>query len=527
MALVNPQIAMSYRPTVEYQPRNALAEAAQLQNIVGAQTQQEVATMQLEKMRRDEANLASLMRTITEKGGPADPIEASMAMIKSQIPHFMDLGFKMQEAIRQGDRDRITMGLPPLYPTFSTPKAGPAGGTTEPAAPAAAAPVAPQGDLVAAPIAPPVGTVRELPPGSAPGPERALAAPTNVLATAAAPAAPAPVNALAPTPAPAAAPANAMVRAPEIQRALGMMLSTNPGVRKAGELDYSRLTATPPETIRLMNAFGIPISPEGFVRFERLKQNPGEFTRLLEASGLPEADQRALIRQRLQKESTHAPATTVNVSTEKKFGERFGGLVAERDVGKLEAAENAGKVIENADRITELLATGKVITGTGANVRLQLAKALNLAGGTDTERIANTEVLISSLARSTMGAIKQSNLGAGQGFTNADRDFLEKAESGQITYDAASLRRLADLSRRAGVASIESWNKRVQQIPKAALEGTGISSEPIPVPGRRPASVMNIPQAAIDMLKSGKGTREQFDEQFGPGSADRVLPRGK
>jgi hypothetical protein len=33
----------------------------------------------------------------------------------------------------------------------------------------------------------------------------------------------------------------------------------------------------------------------------------------------------------------------------------------------------------------------------------------------------------------------------------------------------------------------------------------------------------NIPQAAIDFLKQGRGTREQFDAQFGPGSAKRVL----
>jgi hypothetical protein len=33
----------------------------------------------------------------------------------------------------------------------------------------------------------------------------------------------------------------------------------------------------------------------------------------------------------------------------------------------------------------------------------------------------------------------------------------------------------------------------------------------------------NIPQAAIDFLKQGRGTREQFDAQFGPGSAKKVL----
>jgi hypothetical protein len=37
-----------------------------------------------------------------------------------------------------------------------------------------------------------------------------------------------------------------------------------------------------------------------------------------------------------------------------------------------------------------------------------------------------------------------------------------------------------------------------------------------------PAAAMNIPQAAINDLKAGRGTPEQFDEQFGAGAAARV-----
>jgi hypothetical protein len=222
-----------------------------------------------------------------------------------------------------------------------------------------------------------------------------------------------------------------------------------------------------------------------------------------------------------------ASQQVVNVSTEKKYGERFGGLIADQDAAKLSAAENAPQAAATADRVMDLISSGKVITGTGANARLQLAKALNLAGGTDSEKIRNTEVLVSSLAETTLGAIKSSNLGAGQGFTNADRDFLEKAKAGQLSYDAKSLTELARLSRLAAEKSADSWNTRVKQIPASALQGTGISTNPVVVPPRKTSSVMNIPSAAIDMLKSGAGTREQFDAQFGPGSADRVLPKGK
>ncbi len=224
-----------------------------------------------------------------------------------------------------------------------------------------------------------------------------------------------------------------------------------------------------------------------------------------------------------------ASQTNVNVSTEKKYGERFGGLIADQDAAKLSAAEAAPGAAATADRVLDLIGTGKVITGTGANVRLQLAKALNLAGGTDSEKIKNTEVLVSSLAETTLGAIKSSNLGAGQGFTNADRDFLEKAKAGQLTYDSKSLAELARLSRLAAEKSAESWNTRVKQIPAAALEGTGISTNPIVVPKRsKPAAAdtSGIPAAAIQALQAGQGTAEQFDAIFGPGAAARVL-KGK
>lgn len=228
-----------------------------------------------------------------------------------------------------------------------------------------------------------------------------------------------------------------------------------------------------------------------------------------------------------KKDIARAGATNLNVNTEKTYGSKFGGLIAESDAAKLSAAENAPRMAENADRIADLLATGKVITGTGANARLQLAKALNLAGGSDSERIKNTEVLVSSLAETTLGAIKASNLGAGQGFTNADRDFLEKAVAGQLSYDQKSLGELARLSRRAAEKSAEAWNKRSASIPKSALEGTGISTEPVVIPPRKTSSVMNIPAGAISALKAGQGSPEQFDAIFGAGSANRILGGGK
>jgi hypothetical protein len=218
----------------------------------------------------------------------------------------------------------------------------------------------------------------------------------------------------------------------------------------------------------------------------------------------------------------------VSLSTEKKWGETFGTEVAKQDIDLKKAAEGAPEAAATSNRVLQLLSTGQVFTGTGANVKLQLAKLLRLGGATDNEAIANTEVLISSLADTTLGAIKSSGLGAGQGFTNTDRDFLERAKAGQITYDAKSLRDLANLAYRASKITADKWNKRRSQMPQDVIKSIGIDTSDIEVPpmfgakptgGNKPAGKMsNLP------TKNSKGWVLHIDKN---GNSAYVSPDGK
>jgi hypothetical protein len=155
MALVNPQIAMSYRPTTEYQPRNALAEYAQLQSIVGGQRQAEVADMQLEKYRQDRAALDNIRRAIVAKGGPPDLGAAAEEMIRSGNPDYIERGAAILETVRSQrqweDYQRSRTGA---TAPASAPGAIVGGGAPAAPAPAAAAAAAPA--PVAAPVAAPV-----------------------------------------------------------------------------------------------------------------------------------------------------------------------------------------------------------------------------------------------------------------------------------------------------------------------------------------------------------------------------------
>lgn len=101
MALVNPQIAMSYRPTTEYQPRNALAEYAQLQSIVGGQRQAEVADLQLEDLRRERDILGQISAAVSAKGGP-DLKTASLLMMRN--PRTSEQGYKIYQSIKNQER---------------------------------------------------------------------------------------------------------------------------------------------------------------------------------------------------------------------------------------------------------------------------------------------------------------------------------------------------------------------------------------------------------------------------------------
>lgn len=220
-----------------------------------------------------------------------------------------------------------------------------------------------------------------------------------------------------------------------------------------------------------------------------------------------------------------ASAANISVSTEKKYGEALAGKVADVDINKMTTAESAPRLADSANRIIDLVSRGDVFTGPAADIKLNIARALNIAGADNQQKIANTEQLIASTGQSTLDAIKGAGLGTGQGFTDKDLKFLQGIAGGTINLTAQTLTELATLQHRVATRAADAWSKRVKEIPKDALAGTGISTEPIKVPPL--SSVMKkgafgIPQGAIDDLKAGLGTDAQFDAQFGPGAAARV-----
>ena len=181
-----------------------------------------------------------------------------------------------------------------------------------------------------------------------------------------------------------------------------------------------------------------------------------------------------------------AGASNITMSTEKKYGEQFAGKMADTDIAKMTTAEKAPQLAESANRIIDLVKQGNIFTGPVADIKLNIARALNVAGASNEEKIANTESLIAATGQSTLDAIKSAGLGTGQGFTDKDLNFLRGIAGGTIQLTAQTLTELARLQHQTATRSAESWNTRVKQLPKSATEGTGLSLEPIKVPPLSP-----------------------------------------
>lgn len=186
--------------------------------------------------------------------------------------------------------------------------------------------------------------------------------------------------------------------------------------------------------------------------------------------------------QAQKKDVAKAGASNITQTTEKKYGEQFANKMADTDIAKMGVAERAPQQAANANQIIDLVKQGNIFVGPVANIKLNIARALNVAGASNEEKIANTESLISASGQGTLNAIKDAGLGTGQGFTDKDLVFLQGIAGGTIDLTPQALTRLATLQHQAATRSAEAWNKRVAQLPKSAIEGTGLSTEPIKVP---------------------------------------------
>lgn len=163
-----------------------------------------------------------------------------------------------------------------------------------------------------------------------------------------------------------------------------------------------------------------------------------------------------------------------------------------------DTASTAANSLRTYGEAQKLLDAG-VITGTGANWRVSLTRALNTIGIGDGINVANTEAFIATMGRVTLDLVKQ--LGAGTSISNADRDFAEKVAGGNITMSEDGIRKLFDINRRASVEAIQRHNALVEPVLKdPRTDPTTAAYLRVGIP-ETPATRNNLPTNPADLSK--------------------------
>jgi hypothetical protein len=113
----------------------------------------------------------------------------------------------------------------------------------------------------------------------------------------------------------------------------------------------------------------------------------------------------------------------------------------------------------------QLDAPGGILSGSTSEVRLKLAKAAELIGVPNADKIANTEAFSAAIGSRVLALVK--GLGAGTSISNSDRAFAEKMAGGNINLDEASIRKILDIGERAARSKIDTHNATAGKIIKS------------------------------------------------------------
>jgi hypothetical protein len=189
--------------------------------------------------------------------------------------------------------------------------------------------------------------------------------------------------------------------------------------------------------------------------------------------------------ERKANEFKRSGASSTVINTEKSYGQAFGQNLAGNDVKLYDSASRAPQMLDTVKETRKLLDNDKLYVGFGANQKLDLARAADAFGitGKDTaEKIANTQRLFANRAQATLDSVKESGLGAGNGFTDKDREFLEKSKLGNIVYSRDALKQQLDIEERVARGLAQKWNTRFDQIPESAKGPTGVTKIELAAP---------------------------------------------
>jgi hypothetical protein len=114
---------------------------------------------------------------------------------------------------------------------------------------------------------------------------------------------------------------------------------------------------------------------------------------------------------------------------------------------------------------SELDKPGGIINGAFADKRLFLAKAANLLGVPNAEKINNTEAYGAAIGQRVAAMVKA--FGSGTAISDGDRRFAAAMAGGNIDLDEKSMRRILDIGEKAARGKIDYHNTFVDKVVNA------------------------------------------------------------
>ena len=529
MALVDPNIALSYRGI---QLQDPLEQYGRITNIQSAQQAQQMNALQMDEIMRERDALSQIQKAITEKGGPPDLNAAAEAMIKSGRREFMTTGIALRQKLEAQK----------AFADYQ--KAFGLGNDAASATSAPSAAAAPSATTALSPFQQNMlenkqnlGFNQLIPPTPTP-----------------------PVNKLA-------APSSIGKRSVQDIRKEYDALSgiDDPRAKSRQQFLLKELDAAlKPESNRplALSPGQILYDPTGkvLVTAPDKPATPTELQRLInERDALPLNDPRRAVYDRaIIKATTHSPGTTIKLPEQERLeqGER-GKLLVKQYEDVSNAARIGARSLPALQSNIAILDKG-FDTGFGTETKAAGAKVLAALGVTDAEKYAtdaqtflgnaSAAVLQRQLEQkgpqteadaqritqtgAQLGNTKDANrflINVAKAQINRDieqRNFYDKWWKANKTYDGAEDAWYAgeggkSLFERPELKNVRAAPSLVNQIPTGRAPNQPAVRPPT-APAAAPAAIP-IPQAAIDALKAKKGTPEQFDQIFGAGAAKRVL----